>query len=477
MKIHAGMKLLSLTGILVFLLAGCSSDDTALALRFYFKASNSGTDDLFGKSVAISGDGKTMAVGAWGEDSNGSAQSNNDELAAGAVYVYKREVTGGGVVGWRQVAYVKASSALSPAAGDNFGFSVAISENGNILAVGAPGADVGLVGNNEGAVFVYSGPNYDTATVITAPDLENDDRFGESVALSGDGLRLAVGASLEDGGAGDPNPQTGAIYVYTDGLANGTSWTIETTLYAPTMQNDANLGVSVALNQDGSILAAGAWLENDIGTDEGAAYVFTRTAGAPPTWSAGVQFLASDGATDDRFGSSVALNDNGDRLAVGAPGDFLGLGGFTGQVYIFTNSGGWSQEAIISASNGDADDAFGISVALNGNGETLLVGAPYEKGSGSYITTPDMNNTATGAGAAYRFTRSAGPPVSWTEKQYIKATNTDAGDQFGTSVSISDNGLRIVMGAPAEQSLAVGINGNQADDSGTNVGAAYLYNL
>jgi len=479
MKMKFIIGLSSLLVTIMLLVSSCSSDNATPPPKFYFKASDTTSSatsiaDLFGAAVTISGDGNTLAIGAWAEDSDGSADTDNAADGAGAVYVFKRSTTGG-VISWSQVRYVKAPPQI---AGDNFGFSVSLSKDGNRLAVGAPGKDIGGVNTNEGAVYVYSAPNYDTPTLVTASDLQNDDRFGESIALSDDGLRLAVGAILEDGGAGDPATSSGAVYVYTDGLGNGTSWTEENILYAPTPQANANLGVSVALNQDGSVLAAGAWREDDLAAndDRGAAYMFVRTAG--PTWSAGTQLKASDRADDDRFGVSIALSDDGTRLAIGAPGDFLGMGGFTGAAYVFTCSipPTCSEEAIITASNSDVDDAFGIAVALSSSGNTLLVGASYEDGS-EVDTSATPDNLASNAGAAYRFTRAAGPPATWTQINYIKATNTDAGDSFGTDVAISDNGSRIVVGASGEDSNATGVDGDQTNDTATDAGAAYLWNL
>lgn len=482
MKIRSTTGLLSLIGMFALLLGGCSGGGgggggtTTPLPKFYFKASDTTSSvtsepDLFGNAVALSGDGSTLAIGAYAEDSDGSADTNNGIDGAGAVYVFKRTVSAS-TVSWAQVAYVKAE--LPVIAGDNFGFSVSLSEDGNRLAVGAPGRD--NVGTNEGAVYVYSGPNYDTPFAITASDGQDSDRFGQSVALSDDGLHLAVGANLEDGGAGDPASNSGAVYVYTDGMGTGTSWLEDDILRAPAPQADAQLGVSVALNQDGSVLAAGAWLEDDLAAtdDRGAAYVFLDTAG---TWSAGSRYQASNRLDDDRFGSAIALSDDGTRLAVGAPGDIVtSTGVFAGAAYAFTCSvpPTCTEEQIITATNDQADDAFGIAVSLSSDGNKLLVGALDEDGGGTGIGST-VNELATGAGAAYLFTRDTVP--SWTQQLYIKATNTDAGDRFGSSVSLSDDGNQLVVGAPLEDSNATGVNGDQADDTAADAGAAYLWNL
>ena len=222
-------------------------------------------------------------------------------------------------------------------------------------------------------------------------------------------------------------------------------------------------------------MAVGAWREGNAPAtiDFGAAYVFSRTGLA---WNAiGVRLPSA--ITNDRAGTAVALNDAGTRLAVGAPGDTLGGGATTGKVYVYTLSGTWTADpgSPLTPSNGDNGDVFGASVALDSSGDTLLVGAWLEDGSGTYIDPAD-DDLALQAGAAYRFERSATP--TWDETEYIKATNTAAGDEFG-SVAISDDGLHILMGASGEDSNATGVDGNQDNRDGTtnDSGAAYFYDL
>jgi hypothetical protein len=119
---------------------------------------------------------------------------------------------------------------------------------------------------------------------------------------------------------------------------------------------------------------------------------------------------------DDRFGSSVALNDTGDRLAVSVPGNNTTppTSGLDGQVIVFTDNTPWSQESVVTASNAGANDAFGSSVTLSSDGNTLLVGAAFEDGSGTGVSAVD-DNLADGAGAANRYTRSTVPSISRTQ--------------------------------------------------------------
>ena len=167
-------------------LISSSSPETVTHLMLssigYFKASNTGADDAFGFSVALSGDGTTLAVGAPFEDSGTTGvNSTPDEGAptSGAVYLF-RQASG---TGWSQEAYIKASK-IGPA--DRFGWSVALSDNGNTLAVG--GWDVAYL-------FRYdSGTGWAEQADLKGSNTEETDLFGYSVDLSADGNRLAVGA-------------------------------------------------------------------------------------------------------------------------------------------------------------------------------------------------------------------------------------------------------------------------------------------
>ncbi len=186
------------------------------AQEAYIKASNSGMDDTFGGSVALSSDGNTMAVGAQNEDSNASGvdgdETNDGATNSGAVYVFARG-TGGA---WTQQAYLKASNtdADPEFAEDFFGLSVAISADGNTLAVGATREDSVATGVNgdetdnsarfAGAVYVFTrdtGGVWTQQAYVKASNTDAVDFFGRSVALSADGNTLATGAFFENSGA------------------------------------------------------------------------------------------------------------------------------------------------------------------------------------------------------------------------------------------------------------------------------------
>ncbi|MFT6818967.1 MAG: NDP-sugar pyrophosphorylase family protein [Myxococcota bacterium] len=323
---------------------------------------------------------------------------------------------------------------------------------------------------------------------LKASNTGEDDQFGSSVALYGD--TLAVGAPREDSGAtgvnGDQNSNSrserGAVYVFT---RSGGVWSQQAYLKASGTSAQGYFGNSVALS--GDTLAVSAYREGRPATgvngnessgsrpESGAVYVFTRSGGV---WSQQAYVKASNTGVTDQFGWSVALS--GDTLAVGAPREDSAATGVnsgqtsnsasdSGAVYVFARSGGvWSQQAYVKASNTGASDFFGYSVALSG--DTLTVGASREASAVTGVDGDQRSNSASTSGAVYVFTRTG---VVWSQQAYLKASNTDAGDQFGNSVALFGNTLAV--GAPAEDSAATDVNGDQSSNSASNSGAVYMF--
>ncbi|HEV2666367.1 MAG TPA: putative Ig domain-containing protein, partial [Blastocatellia bacterium] len=179
-------------------------------------------------------------------------------------------------------------------------------------------------------------------------------------------------------------------------------------------------GFSVAL--DGDTLVVGSSLI-DIGANlgQGSAYVFTRSGAF---WTQQQKLIANDGAQGDAFGFSVALD--GDTLVAGAFGDDLGGNIYQGSAYVFTRSGAiWIQQQKLIANDGTAYDYFGSSVTADG--DTVVVGAFGDN---------------VGAGSAYIFTRSG---AIWTQQPKLIANDGAPGDSFGSSVAL--NGDTLVVSA------------------------------
>lgn len=352
----------------------------------YLKASNSGKNDQFGFSVAISGD--TIAIGAFGEDSKSSTQTDNSATDAGAVYVFTRKDKI-----WTQQAYLKSSTA---AAGNFFGYSVAISENS--LVVGAMGENGGtssgtgttattIARAGTAYVFTRSTTTWAQQASLKASNPGANDLFGISVGISGD--TVVVGA-----------------------------------------QNESSDSTGVNGAQD-----------DDTQSNSGAAYVFTRSSS---TWSQQAYLKASNTAKDDLFGHAVAID--GRTIVVGAHQESSKARGVnknqsdnsaakSGAAYVFIRNGKkWLQQAYLKPSNTGAGDGFGYSVAVSG--ASVLIGSYGEDSNARGIQGDQGNNSALNSGAAYLFTRSG---TTWSQKSYLKPSNTANNGQFGKYAAIDDD--------------------------------------
>ncbi len=499
----------------------------------YLKASNPGDSDQFGYSVAISGDGGTLAVGAPMEASaatgvNGN-QADNSMFSAGAVYVYVRA---GGA--WAQQAYVKASN---PGENDQFGSAVALSADGNTLAVSAQFEDsaaTGINGNQadnsmseSGAVYVFTrtGSTWWQQAYVKASntgDPGEGDTFGYSIALSDDGSTLAVGAPSEDSASPGINgnqadnsmPGAGAVYVFARSgptslsraasrLAEasgkgGNAWSQQAYVKSAKPSSSGAgghlFGYSVGLSADGNNLAVGVYDEggssnvingpvDDKLSGSGAVYVFARNGG---TWSQEAYLKASTQDRGDSMGDWVAMSDDGSTVAAGALDEDTMSTGVNavqagnaaldmsaGAAYVFSRASRvWSQQASFKASNTGKEDWFGVRLALSGDGNTLAVSAPNEDSAAKGINGKQDDDSAQEAGAVYVFTRSGG---LWTFHAYMKGSNTEQFDEFGSAVALSRDGRMMAVGARFEDSGAKGFGGNEADNSVSDSGAVYIF--
>jgi len=464
----------------------------------YVKASNTDPGDQFGQRVVVSGN--IMAVTAREERSNATGvngnQMDNSLLSAGAVYVFERNPTGI----WNQTAYLKPPNMTLR---DGFGSALAIS--GNTIVAGALFEDSSATGvngspNNEGnrnsgAAYVFvrdAQGTWSQQAYLKASNAGSRDVFGISADIDGD--TIVIGANQEDsnatgvGGdqANNSAGESGAAYVFTrDALG---VWTQQAYLKASNTAGGDDFGRVVAV--DGDTIAVGASNEDSgatgVGGDEtsntasssGAVYVFTRNAAG--VWAQQAYVKASNTGAEDRFGSGVDLD--GDTLIVSAPredSDATGVDGDgtndlaedSGAVYVFTRDalGVWSQQAYIKASNTSEDDEFGAHIALSG--DRIAVGSRFEDGSATGFAGVS-DDLASNAGAVYVFERDM--TGAWSEVAYLKASNAQAGDEFGI---VALDGAQLVCGALREGSNATGIGGNQLDDSMPGAGAVYVYEL
>lgn len=329
-------------------------DGVSWTQQAYLKASNPGSGDQFGSSVALSGN--SLVVGAWAEASNATGidgdGTNNFAPQSGAAYVFARDG-----VSWTQQAYLKASNAGGT---DFFGERVAISGDTVVVsASGEDGADGGGVQTfrDTGAayVFVRNTGVWTQQAYLKADNADRGDFFGQSVAISGD--TIVVGAAAESSNA-------------------------------------------TGINGD---------RENDDALASGAAYIFVRTGAS---WSQQAYFKASNTESGDSFGDSVAIS--GDYVVVGAlfeNSNATGTGGdqsnndssFSGAGYLFHRDGdaSWRQVSYLKASNTDPSDRFSYAVAVSGN--TVVLSAVNEGSNAAGINGDGTNNSAPESGATYVF--------------------------------------------------------------------------
>ncbi|MGO8748092.1 MAG: IPT/TIG domain-containing protein [Thermoguttaceae bacterium] len=340
----------------------------------------------------------------------------------GAAYVF----TDSGGSTWTQVDKLTASDGM---ANDRFGASVAIS--GNTILVGAPHAAVGGT-SDQGAVYVFteSGSTWIPAAKLTASDSDSAEpggEFGISVAISGNTVVVGSIYAYVPG-----NYAQGVAYVFT---GSGSNWNETGVLVRSAASAYDNFGAAVAIS--GSTIVVGADGAANGGNQLGAAYVFAESGS---TWSQTAELTESGGSTADLFGSSVSID--GNTIVVGADADTVGSNADQGAAYVFTGSGStWTPAAKLTASDGASDGYFGSAVVISGT--TIVVGADPLAGNKPY------------QGAAYLFT---GSGSTWNQTAKLTASDGGQGDGFGGSIGI--DGSTPVIGSD-------GANGGQ--------GAAYVF--
>lgn len=397
----------------------------------YLKPGDPFAADMFGNSLALSGD--TIVVGAKGEDSAStsiisgtSGATGTGASASGAAYVFVRSGTT-----WHQQATLKAPDS---AATWFFGESVAIKDD--TIVVGATGE-----GARSGAIYVFdrTGSDWNWTSRLKAPNPGASDLFGTKVAIGRD--TIVVSAPEEDSnqsfvtnGEGvvenDGSLDSGAAYVF----AKTGTWMLQSYLKPPNPGSGDKFGTSVAISGDTIVVGSESEDSNqstvtngttasgdNSNTDSGAAYVFRRSG---VTWTQEAYLKASNNGGNDHFGNTVAIS--GDRIAVSAyyedslegtrnngtaPGSDTGSN--VGAIYVFSRIGStWSQTAYLKAPNRDSSDYFGYSLALDG--DTLVSGVFGEDGGKGGVTNgpwATVDGTKLGSGAAYVFYLKGGTSV------------------------------------------------------------------
>ncbi len=381
-------------------------------------AADGQSGDGLGNAIAISG--TTIAIGA----ANATVGGQSD---AGAVYLFS-EPAGG----WTSVSSAIKLTNAAPATGVTLGTSVAIS--GNTVLAGAPGATVG--GVQSGAVYLFNEPASGWASenetgVLTEPSANAGDEFGYAVAASGS--TVVVGAPLSV-------YYSGSAYVYTEPSGG---WASESPAATLTTSAPGLNGLGFAVAIDGSTIAAGAPLSNNL---EGQVDVFAEPSGG---WADGTQtalLSACDPTTvstcpagsptpgqGQGIGQSVSVF--GDTVIAGAQGTTVGSNAGEGAVYIFArpSSGAWANatdSAFLTEPNGAVGDAFGSAVSISGplifaSAPTAMVGANANQG------------------AVYDFIEPSGGWSSAAPATELTESSGNVGDQFGTAIAVAGGTLAI----------------------------------
>jgi len=429
-------------------------------------------NDSFGTSVALNGTGDILAVGAYLDDTGGNARGcvrlfnlNTADLTQAPTYRYK---------------IADGTNGLALDDDTFFGRAVALNGTGDILAVGGYGDSFG--GFGRGASYLF---NLNTADLTQVPTyqyklsysssltLNNNDYFGISIGLNGSGNILAVGAyNDQTGGFG-----RGSVYLFNldlDNLTQTPSYQYKLADGSPGVAlNDGDyFGTSLALNDAGNILAVGAYADDTGGNDRGATYLFNLNP-ADLTQAPTYQYKLTDGSpgltlnNGDSFGSSLALNDAGNILVVGAYADDTG-GNERGAAYLFnlnpadlTQAPTYQYKLAHGSPGGvtiNDGDGFGWSLALNGTGDILAVGTFADDTGGN------------DRGAAYLFNLNPADLTQAPIYQYKLADGSPGvvlndGDYFGSSLALNAIGNILAVGAFVD------------DTGGDGRGSVYLFNL
>jgi len=412
--------------------------DTPAGSALYKVIANDGlTNDEFGISVSVIAN--TALIGAHRDDTNGAD--------SGAAYIYQLNASGN----WIQEAKLIAND---NAAGDEFGFSVALSQSdassnwGMAAVIGAYGDDDS--GEHSGSVYVFENNgsgNWSQQAKLTANDGSPSDDFGYSIST--DENKLLIGARLD----ADNGSQSGSAYIFeTDGSGN---WIQQDKLTAADAAPFDNFGSSVSIvGQTALISSIG---DDDKGDVSGSAYIFQQIGSG--NWTQQAKLVASDGAAFDRFAHSVALTQAdasgnwGFTALIGSPDD--DDNGFSsGSAYVFQDdgSGNWTQQTKLIADDAMASDDFGFNVSITG--DVALIGA-YQ-----------LN---TGSGSAYLFQSSVSG--NWAQVAKLVPPDGALNDDFGYAVALSQSD-----GSGNWSSTAL-IGAHLDDDNGNNSGSAYFVDL
>ena len=456
------------------------SERLPLRQAAYIKASAaSGAESAFGGAVAVSGDGSTLVVGADRDPSGalgvGADPTDRSSPGSGAAYVFVRS----GAT-WTQQAYLKPANKHAAV---EFGGRLALSKTGDTLVVGVP-EDSTPRFSGSAVVFRRVAATWTEEGYLRSSRGARGSQFGVSVAISDSGDTVVVGA-LHTAGPGTSGCEhatpsgdvcRGAAYVFD---RTGGRWEERAILEPPEWMTlpypvlAALLMGTVRISGDGNVVAALA---------TGTLLTFTRG----PKWmfeaSAPLPAPRHDPDPPIGFGwhggysitpMGLAMSSDGRTLAVGEPEAPSRGETFASRVEVFARQDGKLQRtAVVQPLASRSGAKFGLKVALSGAGRHLAVGAYADSGGQGGTNADPCGSTVGFAGAAYLFTLDGG---AWRERAFLKARRVKREAYFGGSVALDALGATLVVGAPGDSSSASGIDGDESDASTPYAGAAYVF--
>ena len=347
----------------------------------------------------------------------------------GAVYVYYNN---NGT--WVEQAKLVASNAV---AGDWFGCAVNITKTGDRIIVGAQHANaLPYNQDNSGAVYIFqrSGTSWIEELYLSGGNGGSNDYFGSSVAINDDGTAIFVGAYGDDTGS---TSSVGYIHTY---IRNGSSWAgldwKADAEYLPTTATEGSAyhGWTVACNADGTRCIEGGPGDNNQGKTNCGVVTIHRRTSLSSAWVKDIWLEPPYASNNGQFGWSVAMDGAGDRVVIGAMGESPTGITSAGAAYIYKRTGTvWALETQLTAGVKEAGDKFGYSVSINAAGDKVTIGTIY-------ANIP----TKAAAGVVFVFERSSS---IWTQSSKLTAGDAEAGDNLGSAVSLDDAGTGVVVGS------------------------------
>jgi hypothetical protein len=278
------------------------------------------------------------------------------------------------------------------------------------------------------------------------PKLVASDAIGN--AEQGASVSLSADGNTAIVGGPDDNNLAGAAWVYT---RSGGVWSEQAKLIGTDAIGPAFQGVSVSLSADGNTAIVGGSSDNFQGSgNAGAAWVYTRSGGG---WSQQAKLVGTGAVGPAAQGVSVSLSVDGNTAIVGGPFDNFQGAGPVGAAWVYTRSGGvWSEQAKLIGTDAIGPAFQGVSVSLSADGNTAIIGGDADNGG-----------IPSGVGAAWVFTRSSG---AWTQQAKLVGTGAIGGALQGVSVALSADGNTAIVGGPDDDNGGIPFGG---------VGAAWVY--